>query len=151
MGEGDVRTPERWDDLDTAPLEFRPLDDDNLLEPLQLRLTDGVDLGFVVGGERRDAVLAPGCVPSVKPQCISAEDVGPKFVAAHNKQHRSIDGRETDAGRCLSHISRILIGCSLYRRRGLRRGEAANQKAPTSEANGRARQWPLSLGVARST
>jgi hypothetical protein len=52
MGEGDVRTPERRDDLDADSLECRSFDDDNLLEPPQLRLTDDVDLGVVVSSER---------------------------------------------------------------------------------------------------
>src|SRR5271166_5233522 len=98
MGEGDVRTPERWDDLDTDSLEFISFDDDNLLEPFQLRLTDDVDLGFVVRSERRNAVLAPGWVPSVEPQRVSAEDGRAQFVAANNKQRRSRDGRKTDPG-----------------------------------------------------
>lgn len=54
MGDGDVRTPERRDDLDSDSLEFESFDHDNHLEPLQLRLTDDVNLGFVVRSERRD-------------------------------------------------------------------------------------------------
>ncbi len=113
MGESDVRAPKRWDDLDTDSLELRSFEDDNLLEPLQLRLTDDVDLDFVVRSERRNAVLAPGRIPSAEPHRVRTKDVRAQFVASHNEQRRRRDGGETDPRPCFRHTSTILMGCSL--------------------------------------
>ena len=96
VAQRDVRTAEGRDDLDAGALEGFALEDDDGGEAHEAGLTDDIDLGVVLGFERRDAVAAPVREPFVEPRGVLGEQRRVELVTPDDESAVAGDAAQPD-------------------------------------------------------